>query len=531
MTSKGLKLLAYGRVSDVRGRAGESFISPEDQLAKCKTYAETYDHTIVDEGMDFDVSGGKMDRPVLNGFLARIKSGEAQGIIVAKLDRFARSNVGAYRALEEIEGAGGVLISVQEQIDSTTAAGRYVRAIFLAGAEWERERIGEAWTSAKASAVQRGIHLSRHCPPGYTRKERENGISEKTGRARKKILGPLTPDPKYGPVVTEAFTMAAQGVAYARIARFLNERGLPSGDDEHETMWKSSRIKRLLANRVYLGEARSGNGHVNPEAHEPLTDQATWLLAQREQRNKPIQESSEYLLSGFCRCASCRHAMRPQRARGTNVGSYRCSTETASGRCPHPSSVSMNRLHDFVFEAYVERVFARMSERERKPLEQRDDAAALAELNDAHEALSELEALKHSLRPAAYAQALDEAFLRIEEAERVVSKSRVPMNLDNVAEEKAPEILEEIARMEASGMTPAEMTRSIVAGMNPDTIRVLRDAMARELRCVFVRPAKNRSNKAPLIDRVKIIWRDDPEEIELPRRGEVFTPRPYTWAA
>jgi hypothetical protein len=36
MTSKGLRLLAYGRVSDLRGRSGETFIPPEDQMAKCR---------------------------------------------------------------------------------------------------------------------------------------------------------------------------------------------------------------------------------------------------------------------------------------------------------------------------------------------------------------------------------------------------------------------------------------------------------------------------------------------------------------
>jgi hypothetical protein len=36
MTSKGVRLLAYGRVSDVRGRSGETLISPEDQMAKCR---------------------------------------------------------------------------------------------------------------------------------------------------------------------------------------------------------------------------------------------------------------------------------------------------------------------------------------------------------------------------------------------------------------------------------------------------------------------------------------------------------------
>src|SRR5438477_7529325 len=206
MTSKGLRLLAYGRVSDVRGRSGESFISPEDQMAKCRAYAEAYEHEILEEGLDLDVSGGVMERPVLDRFLAQIRDGEAQGLIVAKLDRFSRSSRGALNALAEIEAAGGVLISVQEQIDSTTAAGRFVRSIFLATAEWERGRIGENWTAAQKSAVGRGVHISRHVPPGYMRDE----IPASDGRHK---ISPLRPDPKHGKTITEAYRLAAQGAA------------------------------------------------------------------------------------------------------------------------------------------------------------------------------------------------------------------------------------------------------------------------------------------------------------------------------
>ena len=242
MTSRGLRLFAYGRVSDVRGRSGESFISPEDQMRRCRDYSSAYDHTIIEEGLDLDVSGGVMSRPILDRFLNEIKAGNADGLIVAKLDRFARSSRGALNALAEIEAAGGVLISVQEQIDSTTAAGRFVRSIFLATAEWERERIGENWQSAKASAVARGIHVSRHVPPGYQR----DPLTRK-----------LSPQPPHSKTVAEAFKMAAAGDS-RRIARYLTERKLPIAGNG-ESAWQANRIRRFLANRVYLGEARASD--------------------------------------------------------------------------------------------------------------------------------------------------------------------------------------------------------------------------------------------------------------------------------
>src|SRR4051794_2879472 len=93
--SQPLALLSYGRVSDVRGREGPGFISPTDQLARNRSYADAFAHKIIDEGVDLDRSGGDMSRPVFDDFLERIRLGEADGLIVAKLDRFARSNLGA----------------------------------------------------------------------------------------------------------------------------------------------------------------------------------------------------------------------------------------------------------------------------------------------------------------------------------------------------------------------------------------------------------------------------------------------------
>ncbi len=253
-------------MSDVRGREGPSFISEADQYQRCRAYADAYGHTIVDEGSDLDVSGGVMSRPTFNQFLARVTDRQVDGIIVAKLDRFARSNAGALEAVTAIETAGGVLI-VAEQIDSSTAAGRFLRSILFSSAQWERERIGEAWLTARSSAVERGIHVTRHTPPGYVRNPKSNDPA--TDRR-------LVPDPEHADTVREAFAMAAQGESNTTIAEYLTKQKLSGAH------WRSSRINRLLANRVYLGEARSGQGVVNPAAHDPLVDERTFLLAQRE---------------------------------------------------------------------------------------------------------------------------------------------------------------------------------------------------------------------------------------------------------
>lgn len=83
----------YIRVSKVAGREGESFIAPEVQRKKIHAWAELHDVEIVAWWEELDQSGKKRDRPMLQQALTRCEAGETGGIIVARLDRFARSAV------------------------------------------------------------------------------------------------------------------------------------------------------------------------------------------------------------------------------------------------------------------------------------------------------------------------------------------------------------------------------------------------------------------------------------------------------
>ncbi len=498
MTRKSLRLLAYVRVSDVRGREGPGFISPTEQLEKCRAFAAAMGHTIVDEAEELDRSGGDMTRPVFTSLLERIEAGEADGMIVAKLNRFARSNVGAWQALERIKQAGGELLSVEENIDTSTATGRFLRDFMLIAANWERERIGEQWRSARTRAVGRGIHVSRHVPPGYRRLPKSNDAE--TDRR-------LVPDSKHGPAVSEAFAMAARAESYSAIASYLTQRRVPIAGNGR-SVWQPSRIKRLLANRVYLGEARSGDGIANPDAHEPLVDLATWTLAQRQPIAAP-SNSGAALLAGLCRCASCSHAMRSQRPRKTVVGSYRCSTTTVHGRCPAPAAISLLRLESFVIEEFL----AHASLRLRQVATADDDAGELAAAAAAEAEQSYRAALTNvDLRQQIGVADHDQLVAALHEAWRA-ALAKIPRPA--------------IAPRDTS-FVDADLTELVEELQRRGDMESLRELLASAIQAVFVRPAASRARNLPIGDRVQIVWRDD-EALELPRRGERFEPRAYVW--
>src|SRR5438094_1898817 len=54
--------------------------------------------------------------------LARIEGGQSGGVIVARIDRFARTLIGGLQAVESIEQVDGVVLTADGEFDTSTAA-------------------------------------------------------------------------------------------------------------------------------------------------------------------------------------------------------------------------------------------------------------------------------------------------------------------------------------------------------------------------------------------------------------------------
>jgi DNA invertase Pin-like site-specific DNA recombinase len=493
----------YIRVSQRRGREGDSFQSPRQQEDRCRSQLKADGLEVGKVFTDLDQSGGKTSRPAFDQALTRARSGESGGIIVHDLTRFGR-----YASMAQdiilLEESGAVFISCAEKIDTTTSSGRFFLRVMEAMAVMYREQVAERIIDSKRNAVASGIHVTRHTPPGYV--QNSNRV--------------LVPHRKHGATIKKAYELAAQGGAPTDIARYLNERELPSGDNEHP-VWRSSRIKRLLANRVYLGEARANGEITNPDAHKPLVDEVTWLQAQRKPVAQPLSTSTA-LLSGLVRCASCRHSMKHQKASSSAPATYRCSRSSEGTTCTCPSTITASKLEDIVIQAFVDRALSEPYE----PREQPDDSAALrAALDNAKSAVAEVEALKGELRPVAYAQALDSALADLEEAERAVAQTQGRGFDDQDVALLANAVLPLIAEYEDT--ETGQRTPIKLDSIGREKVRA---ALARDIQAVFVRPPAKRSKSLAIEDRVRIVWRDE-EELELPVRGTHRELEPYTWDA
>lgn len=472
-----MRLIGCVRVSRVGGRVGQSFISPDVQREQMQHYASAMGHTIVGFHDDLDQPGSTLNRPGLQAALEQVRAGDADGIIAAKLDRLTRSIADLGALLRSARDEGWNLVAVDVGLDLGTPNGRLVAHVVGAVAEWELERRRTDWKEARARAVGRGVHVASRTPTGYQRGP--DGV--------------LEPDPETSDAVRELFARRERGDGWGALAEFMTGTGVvtPYGNE----VWTAAAVRKVVRNRVYLGEARSGE-YVHQSAHEPLVARAEWEAAQMPGLTPQARSGDPLLLSGLVRCASCRYVAKADSMRdrdGSRLGMYRCRGKHAAGKCPNPVAV-LSRVLDPIVE---EQLLAWLRQHDLAA----DASAAAAELDVA---LAELDAAEAELM--AYVASETLAIAGREAYEHgLAARSRVV----DAAQER---VVAARSRVVTIGkLTPLELAEA----WNTFTRAEQREVVAAALDCVVVYPHQSGH---PPSDRVRLILRGDGPD-GLPQRG------------
>ena len=159
------KAVGYIRVST--DKQADHGCSLDAQKAKLEAYAALYELTLVDIIVDAGVSAKTLQRPGLQQALEMLRKGEADALLVAKLDRLTRSVKDLGTLVERYFSSDKItLLSVADSIDTRTAAGRLVLNVLGSVAQWERETISERTTEALAHKKALGERIGE-VPYGF----------------------------------------------------------------------------------------------------------------------------------------------------------------------------------------------------------------------------------------------------------------------------------------------------------------------------------------------------------------------------
>ena len=137
--------IAYIRVSTLEQNIGRQL----ELLKSCKIEKEYIEK----------VSGKDMNRPQLKEMLGYVRQGDV--IYIESISRLARNTLDFLNIVEQITKKGVALISLKEEINTSTPQGKFMLSVFAALSQLERDTIKERQREGIDLALKEGRAYGR----------------------------------------------------------------------------------------------------------------------------------------------------------------------------------------------------------------------------------------------------------------------------------------------------------------------------------------------------------------------------------
>jgi DNA invertase Pin-like site-specific DNA recombinase len=155
-----MNVVAYTRVST--GEQADSGAGLEAQRQAIEAEAARRGWDIVQVFTDAGVSGKSMSgREGLQEAIAAVEAGEAQALVVSKLDRLSRSLLDFAGLMERARRKGWSLAALDLGVDTSTPSGEMMASVLATFAQFERRLIGQRRKDALAIVKKNGSKSGR----------------------------------------------------------------------------------------------------------------------------------------------------------------------------------------------------------------------------------------------------------------------------------------------------------------------------------------------------------------------------------
>ena len=144
------------------------------------------------KGFEFEIfeeiESSRRTRPVKQVLLQKLRNGEYAGVIVHKIDRWARSSTELILEIKELVDKGITFISVSDNLDFSTATGRLHFHILAIFAEFERSLISERTKLAlRRKKEVEGVRLGRPRGSKDKKERRKSGYILRHAREKQEM--------------------------------------------------------------------------------------------------------------------------------------------------------------------------------------------------------------------------------------------------------------------------------------------------------------------------------------------------------
>ena len=283
---------------------------------------------------DGGFSGGNMNRPALERLLDDIRAGKIDIVVVYKIDRLSRSLTDFASIQTEFEKHNVSFVSVTQEINTNTSAGRMMLNILMTFAQFEREIIAERIRDKLSSARKKGKYIGGVLPLGY----RADSVAMK-----------IEIEPDEARIVRQIFNTFVSTLSVKAVQRKLKCEGITrpvrtsrKGKEISGREISCTVIRKVLQNPIYIGKIRY-RGQEYPGEHkgfipEELFQRAQEGLAGMKRIVRAPSPEVENPFTGILYCGHCRRAMfRTKKSNEKRQYEYYvCSRDSkaAASECP-----------------------------------------------------------------------------------------------------------------------------------------------------------------------------------------------------
>ncbi len=155
--------IALVRVSSISQKDNTSL---DHQKTKIRQYCELNDiqlHTTISEVE----SGGTETRKGLQELHSLVEKGEVKRVIVLNISRYSRDLFYGLKWLKYLNDNGVELVSIEENIDTTTISGRLTLQLLLGLSQFEKDTIVQRLRKGKEKRFSDGLRTCGNIPFGY----------------------------------------------------------------------------------------------------------------------------------------------------------------------------------------------------------------------------------------------------------------------------------------------------------------------------------------------------------------------------
>ncbi len=382
-----MKAAIYCRLSkEDESKTGESE-SIQNQKSMLIQYAMEKGFELYQIYSDEDYSGIDRNRPAFHEMIQAASEHKFDVVLAKTQSRFTRDMelVEKYLHGKFIEW-GVRFIAVVDHVDTNDTANKKSRQINGLINEWYLEDLSVNVRSVLDHKRKEGQYIASFALYGYQKDPA--------------VKGRLRIDPAAAEVVKRIYAMALRGAGANKIARILNEEGVPSptaykqqhGDcyrltrrTPYQALWSSGTIYQMLHNQTYTGDLVQGRHKkvsykskrtvwlpksqwiVVENTHEAIIDKDTYDTVQRmlqgHTRSGAGGRIHPLARKVVCSCCGCimEQTGRPPRADGTRVHYVRCRMhQRAPERCGNKTCTNLDDLQELVLRRireYVEDYF------------------------------------------------------------------------------------------------------------------------------------------------------------------------------